>query len=473
MEHDVNFYGLFEEIKKRKRLFVLAFLAVFIILTVALLLSPKKFTATSSFFFPLKQGQGGMGLISAIAGEEVGNLLGGGTSANLSNYAVAILEGRTTTDTMLKKYKDKVFDNLKKDVTMVYLRKEWGKVVRIEKTKDDIIEVRVTTKHPELSAKIANDYIDSYKGFAEKSVLTFAKQKRIYIEKQRDLVKEELQGFEVKLLKFQNTNKVLDIPEETKMLLSYFAEMQSVQTISNAQAIEAETRLKAVKDKLIQQAGKSGQSFNYPLLSTDPTVQAIYTELVTMEMDLAKKRETLTDENPEIKRIQNNIKVVQDKIKEKIATRLSSLKSSISSELIEAESIAIAANAKTNAFNEVISEIKKRMENLPELGIEYGRLYRDVTVKTKVLAFIELELEKARLEEAQEGADVQVLDWAVAPDYKSAPKYIISMIIILATSMLMALMAVSIPSFLEEQKRQYQKTAGNDDNPAVSANTTA
>jgi uncharacterized protein involved in exopolysaccharide biosynthesis len=249
--------------------------------------------------------------------------------------------------------------------------------------------------------------------------------------------------------------------------------MQSVQTISNAQAIEAETRLKAVKDKLIQQAGKSGQSFNYPLLSTDPTVQAIYTELVTMEMDLAKKRETLTDENPEIKRIQNNIKVVQDKIKEKIATRLSSLKSSISSELIEAESIAIAANAKTNAFNEVISEIKKRMENLPELGIEYGRLYRDVTVKTKVLAFIELELEKARLEEAQEGADVQVLDWAVAPDYKSAPKYIISMIIILATSMLMALMAVSIPSFLEEQKRQYQKTAGNDDNPAVSANTTA
>lgn len=59
---------------------------------------------------------------------------------------------------------------------------------------------------------------------------------------------------------------------------------------------------------------------------------------------------------------------------------------------------------------------------LPAAGLEYLRKYRDVQYYQTIFDILAKQFEIAKLDEAREGALIQVVDPATAPDHKSAPK---------------------------------------------------
>jgi len=59
---------------------------------------------------------------------------------------------------------------------------------------------------------------------------------------------------------------------------------------------------------------------------------------------------------------------------------------------------------------------------MPEAGAEYLRRLRDVKYNESVVALLARQLEIARLDEARQGAVIQVVDPAVTPDKRSSPK---------------------------------------------------
>jgi uncharacterized protein involved in exopolysaccharide biosynthesis len=59
---------------------------------------------------------------------------------------------------------------------------------------------------------------------------------------------------------------------------------------------------------------------------------------------------------------------------------------------------------------------------VPEAGLEYIRKYRDVKYYETIFEILARQYELAKLDEAKEGALVQVVDPAIVPDYKSFPK---------------------------------------------------
>ncbi|GGH14924.1 hypothetical protein GCM10011586_35700 [Silvibacterium dinghuense] len=66
---------------------------------------------------------------------------------------------------------------------------------------------------------------------------------------------------------------------------------------------------------------------------------------------------------------------------------------------------------------------------VPQAGMEYIRKYRDVKYYETIFELLARQLEVAKLDEAREGALIQVADSAVPPDKKSAPSR--SMIVVL------------------------------------------
>jgi protein involved in polysaccharide export with SLBB domain len=77
--------------------------------------------------------------------------------------------------------------------------------------------------------------------------------------------------------------------------------------------------------------------------------------------------------------------------------------------------------------------------DMPEAGAEYLRRLRDVKYNESVVALLARQLEIARLDEARQGAVIQVVDLAVTPDKRSSPKRLA----ILLASILFALFCVS------------------------------
>jgi tyrosine-protein kinase Etk/Wzc len=70
------------------------------------------------------------------------------------------------------------------------------------------------------------------------------------------------------------------------------------------------------------------------------------------------------------------------------------------------------------------------LAELPDLGMQYVRLLRDVELQTKIQAFLAQELERAKIKESRDTPTIQVLDRASPPDRKNRPKR--SLIVIIA-----------------------------------------
>ena len=87
---------------------------------------------------------------------------------------------------------------------------------------------------------------------------------------------------------------------------------------------------------------------------------------------------------------------------------------------------------------------------VPEAGLEYIRAYRDVKYFETIFELIAKQLEVAKLDEARQGAVMQVVDVAVPPDKKSFPPRLL----IIALSMVMAAIIASIIAlYLEEYRK--------------------
>ena len=59
---------------------------------------------------------------------------------------------------------------------------------------------------------------------------------------------------------------------------------------------------------------------------------------------------------------------------------------------------------------------------VPQVGVEYIRKLRDVKYRETIFEILARQFELAKLDEAKEGALIQVVDPAIVPDYKSFPK---------------------------------------------------
>ena len=69
-----------------------------------------------------------------------------------------------------------------------------------------------------------------------------------------------------------------------------------------------------------------------------------------------------------------------------------------------------------------ISEILPGFKSVPDLGVAYGRLLREIEIQNTIFTFLTQQYEEAKIQEAKDTPTVQVLDPAVAPEKKSRPR---------------------------------------------------
>ncbi len=92
-------------------------------------------------------------------------------------------------------------------------------------------------------------------------------------------------------------------------------------------------------------------------------------------------------------------------------------------------------------------------KDMPELGLQYLRLYRDYEIQNKLLEFIVPLYEQAKIEEQKNVPVVQVLDRAVPPERKARPFRTLIVLSVFASSfVLFVVVAFLSESFLNKKK---------------------
>jgi len=110
--------------------------------------------------------------------------------------------------------------------------------------------------------------------------------------------------------------------------------------------------------------------------------------------------------------------------------------------------------AKLGATDENLSsDIIVPKGNIPQAGMEYIRKLRDEKYYETIFELIAKQLEMAKLDEARQGAIVQVADVAVPPDKKSSPQR--TLIVVLMT--LIAFVIAVLWTLSSEQWHRMQR----------------
>lgn len=104
------------------------------------------------------------------------------------------------------------------------------------------------------------------------------------------------------------------------------------------------------------------------------------------------------------------------------------------------------------------------IKDLPDLGVQYARLYRDVLLQEKMMEFLLPQYEQAKIQEAKDTPTIQVLDEAVIPIKRIKPKRAFFVLQWAAISLFVSVSVILIHESLERIKRsderRYEKVTG-------------
>jgi uncharacterized protein involved in exopolysaccharide biosynthesis len=89
---------------------------------------------------------------------------------------------------------------------------------------------------------------------------------------------------------------------------------------------------------------------------------------------------------------------------------------------------------------------------VPEVGLEYIRKLRDVKYYETIFEILARQFELAKLDEAKEGAMIQVVDPAAVPDHRSAPKRTLIVLISTVAGFLISILVALLLAGLERMK---------------------
>ncbi len=249
-------------------------------------------------------------------------------------------------------------------------------------SKTGLITIAVQDKDPALAAEMANAFVEELQRIMRDLAITQAAQQRLFLENQLKDVRLALAKSEEELKEYQARSGLLNVGAQTEALMD---------SIANLRALVA-----------------------------------------AKEVELQAAKTFATGRNPEVQRLQAELKGLRGELQK--------------------------LEAKAGQAGQSDSAIVPFRE-LPEAGMEYLRKLRDFKFNETLYEMLLKQYEAARLAEAQEAMVVQVVDPAVPPELKYKPK---RKLMVAIAGVLGLFLSIFLAFFLE-----FLHNASNDPERAV------
>ena len=190
----INLLDLLQTLAENARLLIFGPILVGLIALGATFLFTPKYVAATTILLPQQQQSAAAALsqLGAVAGMV-------GAAAGLKNPAemyVGLLNSRTLSDRMVDRFG---MMNIKGVKTREDARKILARISRLVPRKDGLITIAVVTPSPQLSAAMANAYVEELSSLTSRLAVTEAQQRRQFLEKEMTKAKDNLVKAEIAL----------------------------------------------------------------------------------------------------------------------------------------------------------------------------------------------------------------------------------------------------------------------------------
>ncbi len=388
---ELNFLEYWRVVRKHTKLISCLFIiCVISTAVISLLMTPIYQAKTTLMAIESPQGR----ISSALGALQnipfVGGAVGGALGKTVTDRFVNILNSRTIAEDVIHEL------NLTKELFKENWDPEKGKwksekaptlqdtlqllqkgLVKIVDDRKGLISIAVEYENPNLAAQIANEYPAAFHRFLKVNAVSLAKRNRIFLEKQLVATKVDLEAAEEQLKSYQTKKKVVALDAQ------------------------AEGSVKALAD--------------------------LKAQIIIREIQLGAMREFATQENPDVKRIKDEIREIQFQLK-----RL--------------EDGTKQANS-DGSLGTILT-----LNEAPTIGLAYGRLKRDALIQQKIFELLIQQYELAKLEEAKDDLTFQVIDKAIPPEKRIKPRRTLNVLMAAVASLVFGCFLSFFQEYLEKQR---------------------
>lgn len=372
VDEEINLLDLLKVLIRRKMLIIGMTLGVTIVTAIITLFMTPVYRAETKILPPQQSGSSGMAgqLLSQLGG--AASFIGGAAGIKTSNdLYIELLKSRPLLDNIINKFKlmDRFNAEFREDAR--------SSLVNMLKARDDkksgIISIQVEDKDPKMAADIANAFVDELRDYNKKLALTEASQKRFFFEEQLKDVKDALIKSEESMKGFQEKTGAFRIDEQAKAVIEGIARLRT-------QIAEKEVQLKVMKTY--------ATSYN-------PDIQRIEEELKGLNEQLNRLEMSGGSDNPDV----------------------------------------------------ILSTGR-----IPAVGTEYVRKLRDFKYNESLYEILLKQYELARLDEAKDAPIIQIIEKATPPEKKVKPKRSQMVVIAMFMGIFISAMAAFFMEYLDNAR---------------------
>ena len=331
-----------------------------IALVITLMLKPV-FTSSVVLLPPQQQSSGMSSVLGQLGG--LGGMAGGLASLkNPGDLYIGMLQSRTVADILIDRFKLKERYGTS---TMARTRKTLENSTKIGAAKSGLITIDVEDHDSQMAADLANAYVKELTLMTETMAVSEASRRRVFFARQLESAKDKLSDAEVNLKKVQEATGMIELVGQVKGLIANTAQLQGT--------------------------------------------------IAAKEVQLSSMRSFATANNPELIRVQDEIRGLNDQLFKLNKGQLSNN-----------------------------GDIAIPTGKIPEVSVEYIRSLRDVKYYETIFELLANQFEMAKIDEAKDANLIQVLDKALPAEKKSGPK---SQLIVLGGILGGALLGVILALF--------------------------
>ncbi len=277
------------------------------------------------------------------------------------------------------------------------------KNIQIDDTSPAILKITATAPSRKLAADIANSYTDELKHFVIDHSLNDATRNRKFIHTMLADSRSKLRNLEEERKSLLERNRIIADPSsDTQAKLSVYSEFAKSSATARAQ-------LDALKQRRSQSSASTGQT-----MLADPGITSLRGELLKKKIALLEAQQIYKPDSSSIRTLNSEI---------------AGIESQLSSETTFVEDVQyLDLSTTVDAYTSLMGKFEKDFARIPGLSTDYLRILRDIEIQSNIVAMLTAEHEKARITEAQENKFFEVLDAAMQPKKKHAPKRMIIML---------------------------------------------
>lgn len=308
-----------------------------------------------------------------------------------------------------------------------------------------LLDIGVEAADPGFASEAANALADTYARHDLESRFSAVQQTTSFLEDRLARQRAQVEASESALQRYRERQNASSLQDRQNMVVQRLGDLNSAATKAKTERIAREEAYR----QLERLQGDPAALERAPVVLENAFIQALKSDLATLERQEKENAEKLGDRHPDMVRLRGSIKEARTRLTGEIGKAVDAVRSAYESAL-----------AQEGSLTEALEAQKREAQDLDRKAVEYSALDREAAGNRQLFDSVLQDSKQSGLLSELKTARVRLVDAARRPDLPIRPARASQLALVLVGSLLAAVLAAMGAEQLDPRVRLPDELPG-------------